>query len=132
MHQRSWIHYPYTIHTPLTQRTSAFPPSGSFVDNHPEPVFHPRMNSRSEPNTLHCVRTPLTLHTSCHSSFCYDCFLFTISPPPLYSPVDLAATTDYTAAGYDYFVDDRTPPASFQARRAILFPRYRLSFHTFL
>ena len=29
--------------------------------------------------------------------------------PPLYYPVDPAATTDYTAAGYDYVDDDRTP-----------------------
>ena len=45
-------------------------PSGPSVDNHPKPVFHPRMNSRSEPNTLYCVRRPLTLHMSCYASVC--------------------------------------------------------------
>src|SRR4051812_34337951 len=73
-------------------------PSGLYVDNHPGLVFHPRMNSRSEHNPLHCVRTPLTLHLSCHASVCICLFVFTISSP-LYSPVDPAAAADYTAAG---------------------------------
>src|SRR3954465_5161251 len=38
---------------------------------------------------------------------CYDCHVFTVSPP--YSPVDPATTADYTAAAYDYVVDDSTP-----------------------
>ena len=36
---------------------------------------------------------------------CYVCFVFTVSPPFLLSPVDPA---DYTAAAYDYVVDDST------------------------
>ena len=82
-------------------------PSGCTADNYPEPVFHPRMNSRSEANTLYCVRTPLTLHMSCHVSVCYVCFVFTVFIPP-YSPVD-PATTAADAAGYDYYVDDQAP-----------------------
>ena len=39
--------------------------------------------------------------------------------PPPYSPVDPAATADYTAAEYDYLVDDLPLPSSFQASRAI-------------
>src|ERR1041385_3699932 len=29
--------------------------------------------------------------------------------PPFYSPIDLVAAADYTAAEYDYYVDDPTP-----------------------
>src|ERR1041385_7989805 len=89
-------------------RHDPFPPPYTLSGNHPELVFHPRMNSRSEQRALHCVRTPLTLHMSCYSSVCYDFFIFTVSPP-LYSSVDPAATANYTAAGYDYFVDHPTP-----------------------
>src|SRR4051812_42025817 len=56
------------------------PASDTLSGNYPEPVFHPRMNSRSEPDTLYCVRTPTTLHLSCHSFDCYDCFIFTVPP----------------------------------------------------
>src|ERR1041385_5140859 len=80
------------------------------------------MNSRSEQRALHCVRTPLTLHTSCHSFVCYDCFIFTVSSP-LCSPVDLAATADYTAAGYDYFVDDPTPTVELPGKKSHSFPQ---------
>src|SRR3954464_12355913 len=40
--------------------------------------------------------------------FVYACFVLTVSPP-LYSPVDPAAAADYTAAEYDYYVDDPDP-----------------------
>src|SRR3954463_11277344 len=49
------------------------PPPATLSGNHPEPVVHPRMNSRSEQSASHCVRTPLTFLTSCHASVCYDC-----------------------------------------------------------
>ena len=35
--------------------------------------------------------------------------LYLLFPPPLLSPVDPAATADYTATEYDPFTDDRTP-----------------------
>src|SRR3954467_10604091 len=49
------------------------PPPDTLFDNHPELAVHPQMNFRSEQRALHCVRTPLTFHTSCHASVCYDC-----------------------------------------------------------
>src|SRR3954471_7411491 len=56
------------------------PPPDTLSGNHPEPVVHPQMNSRSEQRALHCVRTPLTFHLSCHayvciSLLCIYCFL---------------------------------------------------------
>ena len=108
-------------------------PSGSSADNHPELAVHPRMKLRSEQNTLYCDRTPLTLHTSCHASVCYDCFVFTVFIPP-YSPVNPAATADYTTAGYDYYIDDpSTPTAELPGKQCpFTSPRYRLSVFTFL
>src|SRR3954465_237862 len=56
-------------------------PPDHLSGNHPEPVVHPQMNSRSEQRALHCIRTSLTFHTSCHASFCYDClYLLCLSP----------------------------------------------------
>src|SRR3954463_3080949 len=61
------------------------PPPDTLSGNHPEPVVHPQMNFRSEKRALHCVRTPLTFHLSCHAIvcillLCIYCFL-----PPLIS-----------------------------------------------
>ena len=107
-------------------------PSGCTAGNHPEPVFHPRMNSRSEANTLYCVRTPLTLHMSCHASVCYECFVFTVFIPP-YSPVDPAATADYTTAGYDYYVDDPSTTTELPGKQCpFTSPPYRLSVYIYL
>src|SRR3954470_10770657 len=80
------------------------------------------MNSRSEPDTSYCVSPSLSLHTSCHVFVCYDCFVFTVSFP-LYSPVDPAATADYTAAGYDYFVDDPTPTVKLPGKQSHSLPQ---------
>src|SRR3954471_736954 len=55
-----------------------FPPPDPLSGNHPEPVVHLRMNSRSEQRASHCVRTPLTIHLSCRAFVCYDCFVFTV------------------------------------------------------
>src|ERR1041385_1967556 len=107
------------------------PPPDTLSGNHPELAVHPRMNSRSEHIASYYVRAPITFLLSCHAFDCYVCFIFTVSPPP-YSPVDPAADDDYTAAEYDYYVDDLPLPSSFQAIRAILFPRYHLSFPYFL
>ena len=76
------------------------------------------MNSRSERNTLHCVRTLLTLRPPCIVFVllllaCIYCF-----SPLSYCPV--VPTTDADAPVIDYVVDDRVPlPSSFQASRAI-------------
>ena len=43
---------------------------------------------------------------------CIYCF----SPP--YSPVDPTATADYTAAGYDYVDDDRTPTVELPGKQS--------------
>src|SRR3954470_15954 len=62
------------------------PPPDTLSGNPPEPVFHPRMNSRSEHIALHCVRTPLTFHLSCHASVCiYLLCIYCFFPPPLIS-----------------------------------------------
>src|SRR3954466_1462213 len=45
-------------------------PPDHLSGNHPEPVVHPRMNSRFEQRALHCVRAPLTLHMFCHDLVC--------------------------------------------------------------
>src|ERR1041384_1891705 len=108
-----------------------FPPPDTLSGNHPEPVLHPRMNSRSVHCAAYCVRAPSTLHMSCHLSICYDFFIFTISPP-FYSPVDPAATADYTAAGYNYVVDDRTPTAELPGKQPFPSPTYRLSIYIYL
>src|SRR3954447_12035592 len=92
-------------------------PPDHLSGNHPEPVVHPRMNSRSEQRALHCVRTPLTFHTSCHASVCYDC-LYLLCFVPLYLSVDPAAAADYTAAEYDYVVDDRTPTVELPGKQS--------------
>src|ERR1043165_1232870 len=49
---------------------------------------------------------------------CYACFVFTVSSPPLLSPVDPAATVDYTAAEYDYVTDDRTPTVELPSKQS--------------
>src|SRR4051812_19246650 len=75
------------------------------------------MNSRPEQRALHCVRTPLTFHTSCHASVCYDC-LYLLCFVPLYLSVDPEAAVDYTAAGYDYVIDDRTPTVELPGKQS--------------
>ena len=69
-----------------------------------------------------------------------SCFLFAMlavyllcfSPPPL-SPVDPVAAADYIAAGYDYYVDDRTPTVELPGKQCpITSPRYHLSIFIYL
>src|ERR1043165_6530902 len=48
--------------------------------------------------------------------------VFTVSPP-LYSPVDPAAAADYTAAGYDYFVDDPTSTVELPGKQSHSLPQ---------
>ena len=107
-------------------------PSGCTADNYPELAVHPRMNFRSEHSASYCVRTPLTLHTSCRVSVCYACCVFTVSSPP-YSPVDPVAAVDYTTAEYDYVVDDCTPTVKLPGKQCPFTPPlYRLSVYIYL
>src|SRR4051812_18935737 len=89
------------------------------------------MDSRSEQRALYCVRTPLTLHTSCHVFVCYDFFIFTVSSP-LYSPIDPATTADYTAAGYNYFVDEPAPTVELPGKQSHSLPQISPTFPYFL
>ena len=53
--------------------------------------------------------------------------------PPPYSPVDPAATADYTAAGYDYVDDDRTPTVELLGKQSHFpSPTYRLYVYIYL
>ena len=53
--------------------------------------------------------------------------------PPLLSPVDPAATADYTAAAYDYVVDDRTTTLELPGKQSHFpSPSYRLLFCIYL
>src|SRR4051812_40347843 len=98
--------------------------------NHPEPAVHPRMNFRFEQRALHCDRTPLTFHTSCHASICYDC-LYLLCLSPLYLLVDPEVAIDYTAAGYDYVVDDRTPTVELPGKQSHSLPQISPTFPYF-
>src|ERR1041385_1862199 len=98
------------------------PPPDTLSGNHPEPVVHPQMNSRSEHNTSYCVITPIAIHLSCHAYVCYDCFVIYCFFP-LYSSVDPAATANYTATEYDYVVDDRTPTVELPGKQSHSLPQ---------
>ena len=58
------------------------------------------------------------------------CLLFPL--PPLLSPVDSAATVDYTAAAYDYVVDDSTTTVELPGKQPFPSPTYRLSVYIYL
>src|SRR3954466_1525510 len=51
---------------------------------------------------------------------CIACMiaLYLLFLPPFLSPVDPAATADYTAAEYDYVVDDRTPTVELPGKQS--------------
>ena len=109
-------------------------PSGYTADKYPELAVHPRMNFRSEQNTLCCVRSPLTLHTSCHASICICllCIYCVPSPPPL-SSVDPAAVVDYTTAEYDYVVDAQPLATELPGKQCpFTSPTYCLSVYIYL
>src|SRR3954466_8382393 len=59
-----------------------FPPLDTLSGNHPELAVHPRMNSRSEQRASYYIRASLRFHMSCLATVCYDCFVFTVCPPP--------------------------------------------------
>ena len=53
--------------------------------------------------------------------------------PPLLSPVDPAATADYTAAAHDYVVDDSTTTAELPGKQSHFpSPTYRLLVYIYL
>src|SRR4051812_20216434 len=41
------------------------------------------MDSRSVQRVSYYVRASITIHLLCHAFDCYDCFVFTVSSPPL-------------------------------------------------
>src|SRR3954471_788751 len=45
------------------------PPPDTLSGNHPEPVLHPRMNSRFVHRASYNVRATFTIHMSCHTLF---------------------------------------------------------------
>src|SRR3954465_13552014 len=55
-----------------------------------------------------------------HLSAMIAMYLLCLFPP--YSSVDPAAAADYTAAGYDYFVDDRTPTVELAGKQSHSLP----------
>src|SRR4051812_49413004 len=57
------------------------PPSYTLSGNHPEPVFHPRMNSRSEHIASYYVRSSLAFHLSCHALFAMISVYLLFLPP---------------------------------------------------
>ena len=88
------------------------------------------MNFRSVQRVPFNVSVTFTIHLSCHALISIACCVFTV--PPLYSPVDPAATADYTAAGYDYVDDDRTPTVELPGKQPFPSPTYRLSIYIYL
>src|ERR1043165_6934337 len=55
------------------------PPPDTLSGNHPEPVFHPQMNSRSEQRTSYYVRASVSFLLSCNIIVCCSCFVFIVS-----------------------------------------------------
>ena len=51
---------------------------------------------------------------------------------PLYLSVDPEASVDYTAAGYDYVVDDRTPTVELPGKQSHSLPQISPIFPYFL
>src|ERR1041385_4266234 len=66
------------------------------------------------------------------SFLCLHCLLYIYCFYPLYSPVDPAATADYTAAGYDYFVDDPAPTRELPGKQSHSLPQISPTFPYFL
>src|SRR3954466_15521540 len=58
----------------------------------------------------------------------HDFIVFTVFIPSFNSPVDPAATADYTAAGYDYFVDDPAPTRELPGKQSHSLPQISPTF----
>src|SRR3954464_15349240 len=61
-----------------------FPPPYTLSGNHPEPIVHPRMNSRFEQRASYYVRVSIAFRLSCNKIDCYACFVFIVSSPLFY------------------------------------------------
>src|ERR1043165_8248605 len=59
-------------------------PPDTLSGNHPEPVPHPRMNSRSEQYTLYRIRASSTLCLTFVVFVLLLCCVFIVSSPPLF------------------------------------------------
>src|SRR4051812_11432245 len=57
-----------------------FSPPDTLSGNHPEPIVHPRMNSRSEQRASYYVRASIAFILSCNIILCCACFVFFIPP----------------------------------------------------
>src|SRR3954463_4315148 len=57
------------------------PPPDTLSGNHPEPVFHPRMNSCFELIASYYVRAPFTIHLSFHALFAMIAVYILFLPP---------------------------------------------------
>src|SRR3954465_4118986 len=60
------------------------PSPDTLTGNHPEPVFHPRMNSSSELIASYYVRSSFVFHLSCHALIAMIA-VYLLFPPPLIS-----------------------------------------------
>src|SRR3954465_7122210 len=65
-----------------------------------------------------------------HLSAMIAMYLLCLFPP--YSSVDPTAAVDYTAAGFDYFVDDRTPTVELPGKQSHSLPQISPIFLYFL
>src|SRR4051812_3113577 len=83
MNQLTRIDHPYVCRMSTTPLAWYLPPPDTLSINHPEPVVHPRMNSRSEYISSYYVRASIIIHLSCHAFDCYACFVFIVSSPSL-------------------------------------------------
>src|SRR3954463_35006 len=57
------------------------PPPDTLSGNHPEPVFHPRMNPSSELIASYYVRSSFVFHLSCHALIAMIAVYLLFLPP---------------------------------------------------
>ena len=132
MVQLPGIHHPYICRMSMTPPTWYLSPPGNLSGKHPELAVHPRMNSCSEQHASYYVRASIAFHLSCNTIDCYACFIFIVSPPPLfYCPV--VPTTAADAPVIDYVDDDRTPTVELPGKqRHFPSPTYHLLVYIYL
>src|SRR3954470_14071969 len=64
--------------------------------------------------------------------YCFVLIVVYLLFVPLYLSVDPTAVDDYTAAGYDYFIDDRTPTVELPGKQSHSLPQISPTFPYFL
>src|SRR3954470_4177982 len=64
--------------------------------------------------------------------YCFVLIVVYLLFVPLYLSVDPEAAVDYTAAGYDYFVDDRAPTVELPGKQSHSLPQISPIFPYFL